>query len=417
VADIFISYSKQQPQPTHEVAAYLKSQGYSVWWDTDLTAGEIFRDVIDRELDAAKAVIVIWTKHSVASKWVLAEADHADRDGKLIPLRTRDLDAWRIPKPFSTYHADVVDNREAILAAVRRVVARPAVREDVDEADRGMPDKARPRALSPEPVIQSGTPHKLGTTFKDIDIGPEMAVVPAGEFMMGSADGEGENYERPQHKVAIKSAFAVSVSPVTRGEFAVFIVATSHNIQAGAYAWTVGEWKRDADNSWRDPGFRQDDDHPVVCVSWHDAQAYAAWLKKQSGGKAYRLLSEAEWEYCCRAGTTTAFSTGDTITAEQANFGQNASGTTSVFKFAPNPWGLRDMHGNVFEWCEDNWRKTYSGNPPMDGSVWRGGDESHRVVRGGSWYRNTHYLRSAYRYKVSPVEPNIYGGFRVARAL
>ena len=85
MADIFISYSKQQPQPTRDVAAYLTSEGYSVWWDANLTSGELFRDVIDRELDAAKAVIVIWTAHLVASKWVLAEADHADRDGRLIP--------------------------------------------------------------------------------------------------------------------------------------------------------------------------------------------------------------------------------------------------------------------------------------------------------------------------------------------
>jgi TIR domain len=126
VADIFISYSKQEPQPTQEVAAYLKSEGYSVWWDTNLTSGEIFREVIDRELNAAKAVIVIWTAHSVASNWVLAEADHADRAKKLITLRTKDLDAWRIPKPYSTYHSDIIDNREAILAAVRRIAGGTA---------------------------------------------------------------------------------------------------------------------------------------------------------------------------------------------------------------------------------------------------------------------------------------------------
>jgi TIR domain len=126
VADIFISYSKQQPEPTREVAAYLGSQGYSVWWDADLTSGEDFGHVIDRELDAAKAVIVIWTKGSIASKWVRAEARHADRDGKLIPLRTEDLDTSRIPKPYCEYHTDVVDDRAAILKAVRRVAGVPS---------------------------------------------------------------------------------------------------------------------------------------------------------------------------------------------------------------------------------------------------------------------------------------------------
>jgi tetratricopeptide (TPR) repeat protein len=123
---IFISYSKQAPQPTRDVATYLESAGYSVWWDANLTAGEIFRDVIDRELDAADAVIVIWTEHSVASNWVLAEADHANRAKKLITLRTKDIDTWRIPKPYNTYHTAVVDDFEAIIAAVTRIVSPAA---------------------------------------------------------------------------------------------------------------------------------------------------------------------------------------------------------------------------------------------------------------------------------------------------
>jgi hypothetical protein len=129
-ARIFISYSKKDPQPTRDLAAYLTSEGYSVWWDTDLTAGEDFRDVIDRELEAADAVIVIWTGHSIESKWVKAEADHADRDGKLIPLRARGIDTWSIPKPFGTYQTDFVDDCAAVLKAVRRIVGRGVEIED-----------------------------------------------------------------------------------------------------------------------------------------------------------------------------------------------------------------------------------------------------------------------------------------------
>jgi formylglycine-generating enzyme required for sulfatase activity len=134
-------------------------------------------------------------------------------------------------------------------------------------------------------------------------------------------------------------------------------------------------------------------------------------------GKAYRLLSEAEWEYCCRAGTATAYSTGDAITAEQANFGGNSNGTTPVSKFPPNPWGLRDMHGNVWEWCEDRWHEDYSGNPPSDGSVWRSEDQSFRVLRGGSWGSNPENLRSADRYGGLPDYRDNLVGFRVARTL
>jgi hypothetical protein len=150
-----------------------------------------------------------------------------------------------------------------------------------------------------------------GARFRDFDAAPEMIVVPAGSFQMGSRDGEGDDDERPQHKVAIRSDFAVGISPVTRGEFAAFISAANHKIELGAFVWNGREWKNDPSKSWRDPGFKQADDHPVVCVNWHDAQAYAAWLRERSGGKGYRLLSEAEWEYCCRAGTTSPYSTGD----------------------------------------------------------------------------------------------------------
>jgi formylglycine-generating enzyme required for sulfatase activity len=190
---------------------------------------------------------------------------------------------------------------------------------------------------------------------------------------------------------------------------------TSHKIESGVLEWTGRRWKNDPSKSWRDPGFNQKDHHPVVCVNWHDAQAYVAWLKERSGGKAYQLLSEAEWEYCCRAGTTSAYSTGDDITAGQANFDSN--GTTPVSRFPPNPWGLRDMHGNVLEWCEDNWHKDYNGNPPTDGSVWRGGDASSRVLRGGSWDDGPHGLRSAIRARIHPDNRNYWVGFRVARTL
>jgi formylglycine-generating enzyme required for sulfatase activity len=154
----------------------------------------------------------------------------------------------------------------------------------------------------------------------------------------------------------------------------------------------------------------------VVCVSWHDAQAYVAWLKERSR-KSYRLLSEAEWEYCCRAGTASAYNTGDSITSGQADFNNNHRGTTSVFKFAPNGFGLHDMYGNVWEWCEDNWHSDYTGNPPADGSIWASGDESLRVLRGGSWINHPHILRSADRGGDEP-DNHYYGiGFRVARTL
>jgi hypothetical protein len=118
---IFISYSKAEPKSAQELADFLAQQCYSVLWDTNLTSGEVFRDIIDRELNAADAVIVIWTAGSVASNWVIAEADHAARKNKLITLRTMDLEPVRIPKPYITYQTDVVDDRDAVLAALNRL--------------------------------------------------------------------------------------------------------------------------------------------------------------------------------------------------------------------------------------------------------------------------------------------------------
>ena len=132
---IFISYSKADPEPTRALADFLTAQGYTVWWDTNLTSGEVFREVIDRELAAADAAIVIWTAHSVASNWVISEADDAARRNKLITVRTANLEPWRIPKPYNTYQADLVTNRDAVLAAVRRVAGEaPGLSEAMHEA-------------------------------------------------------------------------------------------------------------------------------------------------------------------------------------------------------------------------------------------------------------------------------------------
>jgi formylglycine-generating enzyme required for sulfatase activity len=273
----------------------------------------------------------------------------------------------------------------------------------------GRPAGSRPqlsdRRLKPFDVI------------RDAPACPELVVIPAGEFMMGSTKGEGGAAERPRHRVTIASAFVVSIFPVTREEFAAFISATNHEMANGAHVCRGQGWEHDPSKSWSDPSFQQEDNHPVVCVNWHDCQAYVAWLREQSGGKAYRLLSEAEWEYCCRAGAASAYGICDTVTVEQANFGQNFNGTTAVTKFLPNSWMLRDMCGNVWEWCEDNWHKDYKGNPPSDGAPWRSEHTSFCVLRGGSWFVDAKCLRSAYRARNQPDYRATDVGFRVGRTL
>jgi formylglycine-generating enzyme required for sulfatase activity len=166
---------------------------------------------------------------------------------------------------------------------------------------------------------------------------------------------------------------------------------------------------------------------PVINVSWEDAKEYVAWLSKKTGLR-YRLLREAEWEYGARAGTNTAFSRGKTITSDDANFdgsytycgsgkGQYRKSTVEVGSFAPNPFGLYDMHGNVWEWVEDCWHMDYSGGPANDSAWTTQCNERSRILRGGSWIDPPRILRSAYRNRNTPVYRSGTVGFRVARTL
>ena len=177
---------------------------------------------------------------------------------------------------------------------------------------------------------------------------------------------------------------------------------------------------RKAKGNWRDTGFPQEENQPVVCVDWNDAQAYTKWLSKKTG-KHYRLPSEAEWEYAARAGTSTIYYWGKDIGQNNANCADCGSQwdgkqTSPVGSFAPNVFGLYDMSGNVWELVEDNWHDNYNG-APTDGSAWHGNSEA-RVLRGGSWVNAPYLVRTAKRIFSGGSGPRDYNtGFRLARML
>jgi formylglycine-generating enzyme required for sulfatase activity len=264
--------------------------------------------------------------------------------------------------------------------------------------------------------------------FKDCPSCPEMVVVPAGRFTMGSPANEPERFEKEEDQVSVIIAkpFAVGRFAVTLGEFAGFVEAINHKPDGGCYGYTSsGDWKLQVDRDWRTPGISQTDRHPVVCVNWNDANAYVAWLTLTTG-KSYRLLSETEREYMARAGTSTPFWWGATISTSQANYngtytyaggskGEWRKATVAVDAFAANPWGLYNVHGNVWEWTEDCWNEKNAGNPGI-GSARTIGDCRSRILRGGSWDDGPKGLRSAYRIRLNPARL-IYTGFRVARTL
>lgn len=244
---------------------------------------------------------------------------------------------------------------------------------------------------------------KAGEVFRDCAGCPEMVVVPAGDFVMGSPDDEEgrEKKEGPQHKVSIAKPFAVSKFETTFAEWDACLSSGGCNYRPDDWGWGRGR-------------------RPVMMVSWDNIiMQYLPWLNRKAS-KPYRLLTEAEWEYAARAGTTTPFSTGMMIVPEQARlFGDMRRGKTiDVGSFKPNAFNLYDMHGNVAEWVQDCYQDNYAG-APVDGSAVTSGDCGNRVYRGGSWGSVAAEARAAYRNGGwFPKDMRSHQlGFRVARTL
>ena len=294
-------------------------------------------------------------------------------------------------------------------------------------------------AVVPSPSSRSEDvflPLRSGTSFRDCTGCPEMVVVAAGEFTMGASDGM--TNARPVRDVRV-ARFALGRYEVTRNQYAAFLSATSYVVGGGCYVNDdQGNAIWDATASWRTPGFDQGGDHPVVCVSWRDAQAYLRWLSEGTG-REYRLPSEAEWEYSARAGTRTRWYWGRSATLQcvLSNGGDrtldlrlgnwrwavaacqdDAAYTAPIGSYEPNAFGLSDMLGNVWEWTEDCWHENYRG-APRDGSAWTsGGDCRSRVLRGGSWQDSPRRLRSDLRNRYDAGRRSLSSvGFRVVRTI
>jgi formylglycine-generating enzyme required for sulfatase activity len=271
-------------------------------------------------------------------------------------------------------------------------------------------------------------------------IGLRLTQLPAGEFLMGTANEDPVGYwnETPRHTVRITKAFYIGTFEVTRGQFAQFVAATNYVTEpeqdglGGRITNERGLWEKRPETNWRDPGFAQTDEHPVVNVTWNDAKAFCDWLSEKEGN-TYRLPTEAEWEYACRAGTETRYYNGDEAEGlvEIANIAdatakakfpswETIAGrdgylyTAPVGRFAPNKFGLYDMSGNVWEWCDDwydmNYYKTSRAEDPAGFTT---GEE--RVSRGGSWDYTAVDARSAHRSRDVPSERYNDVGFRVVR--
>ena len=483
MADIFISYASEDRDRAKFFAKSLEDQGWSVWWDRDLPFGRPFDEVIRTELRAAECVVALWTESAAKSLYVIGEARDALSLNKLISVFLSQADIpydlraihgvelidWHRDTSNADYQrlvcgitaivglspqkAKVEIEHKAEEKEKRRQGEEKTKRKDSEETERKAekelerkeaevegelkekpkhdavvqhakeeatvkPVEEKTSITSPKPTRRKGialgigaiilstvligiffyrywaTPHK---TFQN-SIGMKFILIPAGKFTMGSDIGIGYITEVPSHSVNISRPFYLQKTEVTQGQ-----------------------WKAvmgDNPSEFKECG----EDCPVERVSFSrgDANKFIKKLNDMEGGEAYRLPTEAEWEYAVRAGTTTEFSFGNDEhkLADYAWFDSNSgSKTHPVGTKEPNAWGLYDMHGNVLEVVEDDWHEDYN-DAPDDGRAWI--DEPrgwYRVIRGGSWFHGAQYCRSADRNVGSLGVRGGSVGFRLARSV
>ncbi len=433
---IFISYRRQEGSKDAMALFERLTRRFgegAVFMDVEgIALGVDFQEVLDRTLDTCSVMLLL-----MGPDWAEAQDESGERRlddpddfvrvevatalRRKIPLIPVFLDGARMPR---------ANRLPEDLAALPRRQGMPL--DHVNwRAQTARLIESLERWLQPQ---QGGSPAprepKPGEVFRDAPDAPEMVVVPAGTFTMGSPDDEAGRTadEGPQHQVRIARAFALGRYAVTVAEFGRFVKATGYRTEAernpdeGIFTWNAkkSEWGWCKGKSWRDPGMAQADNHPVVGVSWNDAVAYVKWLSEKTA-KPYRLPSESEWEYAARADSTTRYPWGNDPGTNRANFygsGSEWSGkqTAPVGSFEPNAFGLYDMIGNVWEWLQDCWNDSYKG-APADGSAWESGDCGLRVVRGGSWFARPGYARVASRGRVGPSSRSDDQGFRLARTL
>ena len=471
MADVFVSYKREDRADIEPLVRLLEDEGLDVWWDPDLIAGDRFDEIIADEIEKAACVIVAWSKRSINAIWIRDEASVGRDRGILVPLS---LDGVLPPLGFrqiqtpnlSNWAGDVSDPRlQQLIAGVHRLVR---TRRPSGSALDHPPRAAPPRALtlsrrhlfllgaagitsaagawigmsqqgkkSLPPVRQdtvdvvtidstgrSQAPQSQAVHVFDLPMGGvamQFSIIPEGRFQIGSPPGEGERQENEgsPRLVGIRS-FAIGRTAVTQAQWRVLVDAAPDPVTIGLPP---------------NPSFFHGDDLPVETVSWNQAEEFCRRLSGMTGLRM-RLPSEAEWEYACRARTTSPFYFGPTITTDLANYcgtggavrgtddgvdissttygdatygsGAYGEGPTGTFRgstvaalsFPPNRFGLYQTHGNVWEHCADTGPVDYR-LIPTDGRPHLGAEGAH-VIRGGSWSHNPAICRSAYRDAVSP---------------
>jgi formylglycine-generating enzyme required for sulfatase activity len=428
MSHVFLSYKKADFTIADRVVGALRAHGLSVWWDESLTARSAWDAELEREIAAAATVVVLWTPRSVESDWVRTEAHYGQDHGKLVPVM---MEPCTIPLAFMLrqtvnlcdWHAET-DNRQwrKLLAWISDLAAaKPSTTHIPNGIGVSQPNVFRETVhhlTSGEPVVDgafvnASTP--TGTAFRDGDTLPVMRIVPRGAFLLGSpaTDPDRSVAEGPQKRIEIPVPFSIGVFPVLVSEYdaAVGTLPPAEPPAPRSRGWTSIFRGRPGT---AEVGAALNPSLPVTNVSFEDANGFVTGISSKTG-ESYRLPSEAEWEYACRAGSRGRYSFGDVVDATSAVFGSSA-GPVAPGSFSANAFGLYDMHGNVREWTADLWHESYE-STPLDGSPAVEGHSSMRVVRGGGWSDGAPMLRSAARMRATQsIRSNVIG-FRVVRTL
>ncbi len=495
MSDIFISYASEDKEKAGLLSKVLEEQGWSVWWDRKIPPGRTFDEVIEEALDAAKCVVVLWSKASVKSDWVKEEASEGNRRKILVPgviedvniplgfrrIQAAQLIDWNGEKSYQEIN-QLIDSVEKVLGIPRKVQSKTE-RDDPKKEEASKGEKKRRMVVDGKVDLQQYAEEKIktkpvtiektetksnvqiplkgkseeemrrkpeeqqsnatsGTVKKNklvwlipsiivplisvivvfslfnqkgpvknvketivvetgpteeeittdvaseiIEVNKDMVFVKGGCFEMGDIPGDGNTNEKPVHQACVKDFYM------------------------GKYEVTQGQWKTVMGNN--PSNYKQGDNYPVESVSWEDVQTFIEKLNQETG-RNYRLPTEAEWEYAARAGITTRWYCGDNeecLDSVAWYLANSENKTHPVGTKQPNNWGLYDMSGNVWEWCQDWYSSSYYTSPETNPT--RPETGPGRVVRGGSWSDYARLCRSSNRRSFGPSDVDFNLGFRL----
>jgi len=431
VADAFISYKREDAEIAGRVVTALRESGISVWWDDGITPRQAWDTEIEQAISEASTVVVLWSPRSVGSEWVRTEAHYGKDRGKLVPVvvepctipiaftltQTVNLGGWqgnredRQWRKLLTWITDLISTKPGnsnLPPGLASANATNVYRDAIGTLHSGEP-------IYDGAFINPSTPQ--GTVFRDGDQMPVMRIVPRGSFLLGAASDDSDRapYEVPQKRIDIPASFAIGVFPILASEYLRWVgsLPSAPAPAAPAQGW-LSRFRASQPSAKAPAALAPQPGIPVTNVSWDEAQALVVRLSSASQ-QDYRIPSEAEWEYACRAGSHARYSFGDTIDQGKAAFAL-AAGPVMVGAYPPNSFGLYDMHGNVREWTADLWHDSYD-LTPQDGRPALDGHSSMRLARGGGWRDSAVMLRSAARMRATQSIRVDVIGFRVARSV